>query len=123
MRYAVADEPSGNVKQPGQQRQGKRQGQHAGQRSGRGGDKSGPADPKKNEEAPKGEFRTDVPAHPLDIVLGRPTPSSVTLSVLFYDDAGGCVYWGVKIGRYTSHTSMRAFKKGEPADTTNPARF
>jgi len=32
-----------------------------------------------------------VPAHPFDVVLGRPTRDSVTVSVLAYQNAEGCI--------------------------------
>ena len=39
-------------------------------------------------------FQTDVPIHPFDIILGRPTNNSITLSVLFYKPVSGYVeYW------------------------------
>ncbi len=44
-----------------------------------------------NEPPP---FRTEVPDHPLDVILGRPTASSVTLSIVSYDDAEGFVTYG-----------------------------
>lgn len=39
-------------------------------------------------------FNTLVPAHPFDIILGRPTANSITLSILYYKPASGQVeYW------------------------------
>ncbi|HEY6168045.1 MAG TPA: hypothetical protein VI454_08405, partial [Verrucomicrobiae bacterium] len=31
---------------------------------------------------PTPAFRTEVPAHPVDLILGRPTKNTITLSVL-----------------------------------------
>jgi hypothetical protein len=38
-------------------------------------------------------FRTEVPAHDLDVVLGRPTRDSVVVSLRSLADAEGCVEW------------------------------
>lgn len=35
---------------------------------------------------PQGGFHTDVPAHAIDVILGRPTATSITLSLLSYAD-------------------------------------
>ena len=40
---------------------------------------------------PKGFFRTEVPAHPVSLILGRPTRESVTVSVLASTDMVGFV--------------------------------
>ena len=61
-------------------------------------------------------FRTEVPSHPVDVVLGRPTGTSVTLRVLVYADAEGCVSWGAETGRLDRVTATQPFRAGEPAD-------
>jgi len=61
-------------------------------------------------------FKTDVPAHPLDVVLGRPTNSSVTASVLAYADREGMVQYGPKAGAPIAQTSVFALKAGQPAE-------
>ncbi len=43
---------------------------------------------------PTPAFRTEVPSHSLDLILGRPTKNSVTLSVLAYEDMEGYVAYG-----------------------------
>ncbi|MEI8272822.1 MAG: metallophosphoesterase [Paludibacter sp.] len=41
-------------------------------------------------------FNTVVPTHPFDIILGRPTANSITLSILCYKPASGQVeYWNI----------------------------
>ncbi len=35
-----------------------------------------------------------VPAHPIDVILGRPTQNSITASVLAYQDAEGYIEYG-----------------------------
>ena len=69
----------------------------------------------KKEQPPQGVFCTDVPKHPYDIVLGRPTRTSITLSVLFYENAEGCLFWGTKSGNYSARSPARQLK-GEPAE-------
>ena len=58
----------------------------------------------------------DVPAHPFDLVLGRPTGDSVTLSVLAYQDTEGCIAYGTQRANYTQQTPRRLFMKDEPAE-------
>jgi predicted phosphodiesterase len=58
----------------------------------------------------------DVPAHPFDIVLGRPTRDSITVSVLAYQDTEGCIAYGTEHASYTQQTPRRLFKKDEPAE-------
>jgi predicted phosphodiesterase len=53
---------------------------------------------------PKTTFHTEVPAHSGTIVLGRPTQSSVTLSVLLHTNAAARLVWG---------TSPQALSGGE----------
>lgn len=40
----------------------------------------------------------NVPVHPLDVVLGRPTRDSITLSVLAYQDTEGTIAYGTQSG-------------------------
>ncbi len=65
---------------------------------------------------PTPAFRTDVPAHDYDLILGRPTKSSITLSVLTYEDREGYVAYGTKPGVYAKETTKRKFAKGEPVE-------
>lgn len=58
----------------------------------------------------------EVPAHPFDLILGRPTANSVTVSVLCYEDAEGCIVYGSEAGKLALKTPERPFKKGEPAE-------
>ena len=61
-------------------------------------------------------FRTEVPAHPVDLILGRPTKTSVTLSVLAYADTEGYVAYGARAGKLTNETARRKFSKDEPVE-------
>ncbi len=53
----------------------------------------------------------DVPAHPFDVVLGRPTRDSVTVSVLCYQDTEGSIAYGTQRGNYPQQTPTRQFKR------------
>jgi UDP-2,3-diacylglucosamine pyrophosphatase LpxH len=59
-------------------------------------------------------FRTDVPAHPFDLILGRPTSTSVTASVLSYTQAEAYLEGGTQPGNYTVHTPTVQLPAGEP---------
>lgn len=65
---------------------------------------------------PTPAFRTDVPAHDYDLILGRPTKSSITLSVLTYEDREGYLVYGTKPGEYGKETAKRKFVKGDPVE-------
>lgn len=58
----------------------------------------------------------DVPAHPFDAVLSRPTANSVTLSLLAYQDAEGLVEYGTQRESLSLRTTSRQFAKGEPRE-------
>ena len=61
-------------------------------------------------------FKTDVPAHPLDLVLCRPTKNSVTASVLAYADREGIIQYGPKAGVPIAKTAVFALKAGQPVE-------
>ena len=65
-------------------------------------------------------FKTDVPAHPLDVVLGRPTKNSVTASVLAYADRDGIIQYGPKAGAPIAKTAVFALKAGQPVEVLIP---
>ncbi|MBI5684568.1 MAG: metallophosphoesterase [Verrucomicrobia bacterium] len=72
---------------------------------------------KGNKEQPTQNSKcNDVPVHSFDVVLGRPTRDSVTVSVLAYQDAEGCIAYGTQRGSYLQQTPARQFKKGEPVE-------
>jgi hypothetical protein len=58
----------------------------------------------------------DVPAHPSDLILGRPTSNSVTVSVLCYEEVEGFIVYGTQSGKPMAATPKRTFKKGEPVE-------
>ena len=63
---------------------------------------------------PASDFRTQVPEHPLDMILGRPTLHSVTLSVLAYQELEGYVAYGNIKGEYSKATPRQTFHSGQP---------
>lgn len=65
---------------------------------------------------PRFLFKTDVPTHPLDVVLGRPTNNSITASVLAYADREGVIAYGTRAGATTARTNVFALKAGEPIE-------
>ena len=67
--------------------------------------------------APVGSlFFLNVPAHPYDVILARPEKTTVTLSVLAYQDMEGYVAYGTKMGTYTTQMPMQPLKKGMPVE-------
>jgi hypothetical protein len=58
----------------------------------------------------------DVPTHPFDLILGRPTSNAVTISVLCYADTEGCIAYGTQRASLATQTPSRAFKQGQPAE-------
>ena len=57
----------------------------------------------------------DVPAHQFDLILGRPTSDSVTVSIVCYEDTEGVIAYGIQSGKLDAKTPSRPFKKGEAA--------
>jgi hypothetical protein len=65
---------------------------------------------------PQLSFLSDVPEHPVDLILARPTAASVTLSVLSYRDVECYVAYGHQSDALTSRTEKKSLKKGEVAE-------
>jgi len=58
----------------------------------------------------------DVPAHPVDVILGRPTNNSIVVSVLAYQDAEGYIEYGPASDSFASQTALTSFKANQPAE-------
>ena len=58
----------------------------------------------------------DVPAHPFDLILGRPTSNSVTVSVLCQADAKGYIAYGTEPDKLQRRTPPRLMEKGHPEE-------
>ena len=81
----------------------------------RGGKKGG--DGRRVEvRMPTPAFRTEVPAHPFDLILSRPTDRAVTASILAYEDVEGYLTYGPAPGDYRNRTASRRFAKGQPTE-------
>lgn len=101
--------------QQGEQKQ-RGPGKGGGDRKGDKGGKGGGGNAGKGGGHGSTTFNTDVPAHPIDFVLGRPTKTSITLNVLAHQDMEGFVAYGTEKGRYTSETPKQTFKQGQPIE-------
>lgn len=65
-------------------------------------------------QQPPAEHRTDVPDHPWDLILARPTPNAVTASLLAYKDSEAFIEYGVASGLYPWKTPVKQFPQGQP---------
>ena len=61
-------------------------------------------------------FFTDVPAHPLDIVLTRPTRTAITLSILTYKNIKSTISYGAQKGSTVPATGVIRLNMGEPSE-------
>ena len=59
---------------------------------------------------------TFTPSHPADIVLGRPTATSIALSVLCDSDTRAAVAYGTQKADLPARTEAMSFKNGEPRE-------
>lgn len=84
---------------------------HAQERARRGGGEG-----RDQARMPTLAFRTDVPAHPYDLMLGRPTGDVITLSVLAYQDLRAVVAYGTQSGKLDRLLPPRDFKSGQPVE-------
>lgn len=64
---------------------------------------------------PASVFQTAVPTHDFDVILCRPTATTVTLSVLSYEDRDLQIAYGRTLTEYTK-TKMYGFKAGVPQE-------
>ena len=64
----------------------------------------------------QGTTHLQVPAHPLDVILGRPTANSITLSLLCYNDEEGVIAYGTGPEHLDLATPTQHFAKGEPVE-------
>jgi len=78
---------------------------------GKGGGKAGGG-----RAGPPWVFRTDVPAHAVDVVLGRPTRDSVVVSVRTTADAEGSIEWRREGATDATRTATRSFKTDTPSE-------
>ncbi len=60
-------------------------------------------------------FHTEVPAHPFDIVLVRPTSTSIAASVITSADTDGFIEFAIAGSDHFDRTPAESLKAGEPA--------
>ncbi len=69
-----------------------------------------------SRRGPEHIAQTGVPPQTVDVILGRPTRSAVTLSVLAYSDMRGRVVYGTTKDRLTGQTPPAQFTKGQAVE-------
>jgi predicted phosphodiesterase len=69
-----------------------------------------------SQEAIRSNFNRRVPPHDFDIILGRPTDHSITISMLTYKDMDLFFEYGTEPGNYTQKTALYNLKFDEPIE-------
>ena len=64
-----------------------------------------------------GAFLTEVPEHPGSVILGRPTATAITLSLLWYAGAEALLVWGPDPGKLPTTGRRISLAAGEPSRT------
>ena len=91
----------------------------SGQNRGRESGTNQKGDRRNQQEIPRGirmptpAFQTQVPDRAFDHILGRPTDSSVTVSISVYQDHDFYIEYGPAAGRYTEKTSIDPIQAGK----------
>lgn len=75
-----------------------------------------PANRGSRTAGPQGAFKLEVPAHRLDLILARPEATSVTLSLLTYEDLEGSVAYGPAAAPLDNRTPTQTFRAGVPTE-------
>lgn len=83
------------------------------------GGKGGPGNGEVKMPTPA--FRTEVPAHSHDVLLGRPTRNSVSASVLAFRELEVFLEHGTMAGTYSNKTAPVKLLPGEPRVLNSPA--
>lgn len=73
-------------------------------------------DKKKGTGGPKHVFSGPPPEHPFDVILARPTDTTVTVSVLAYKPTEAYVTYGTDSGKLNAMTETRSLKPDTPAE-------
>ena len=90
--------------------QGKNGGNSSNKEKGKGSDKGN------QKGGPQHVFAGPAPIHPFDVILGRPTDQSVTLSILFYQDNVGYLTYGIDAGNLGEKTEITNFRANSPEE-------
>ncbi len=75
---------------------------------------SSTADAQEKKGGPKHVFAGPAPKHPFDVILARPTDTSVTASVLAYQDPAAFISYGTEAGKLTEKTAEQKLKADAP---------
>jgi len=104
-------ERQGGGRNRNQRNQRKQRGQ------GRSGTRAGGRQQNQSNQSggPTHKFINEVPKHAYDIILGRPTQDSVTVSLLAYEDMQAYLEYGTTTTGDTQKTSIRSLHKDEPS--------
>ena len=70
----------------------------------------------RRQGGPPEVYRTEVPAHASDFVVGRVTKTSATVSVLCYTDQEGTLVYGTAPGKLTKSLPLSKFPKDTPVE-------
>jgi hypothetical protein len=74
-------------------------------------------DPSNNQSSEASQnLPLDVPTHPIDAILSRPTQHSITVSVLAYQDFEGFIEYGVSPDKYSNQTPLCVFIANQPVE-------
>lgn len=66
-----------------------------------------------HNEKTAGVFHTDIPAHPYNLILGRPTNHSISISLMANEDMSGYINYGPDPKNPDKKTGNTNFKKGQ----------
>lgn len=69
---------------------------------------------KGSKNGPEGIFKDQIPAHPFDIILSRPTKSSISISVMSQEDGQGQIRYGLDSNQLNNITPVLNLVKGIP---------
>lgn len=96
----------------------KPRGPGGGGKGGGGGGGGGRRGPDGAIDDPRFLFKTEVPVHAVDVVLGRPTKDSITASILAYADREGVIAYGPRPGTAGGRAKVFSLAAGTPTEIT-----
>lgn len=73
--------------------------------------------PENEHSSTNGIFYNYVPEHLYDIILSKPTNSTVTISAMSYEDLEGYFAYGKNLSSLSNKTKVYRFEKGKPLHT------
>lgn len=70
---------------------------------------------KGSKNGPEGIFKDQIPIHPFDIILSRPTQTSISISVMSQEDGKGQIRYGLDSNQLNFISPVLIFSKAIPA--------